>query len=452
MSRSNHQKHLSQPSSFAIVENGATKFFWQKSRSSHHKSFRLAIYFDMKKRMKRFRKKFLRLVDTMLKYARRDLHHRAVPTNFSFPLTAQCNYRCSFCEINGVDRQLQRIGKKLQVNSFTLDEFSLFEPIIKNAQIIDFGGMSGQGEPLLSPHFQEICVYLRSINPRCTIAITTNASCLNETLTNFLIASAPISLTYSVHAMTPETYRKIMGNDFFERVTKNIAYFSLKSINHPRIQTTLNFGIGKHNYFEAEQAIEFAKTHHINCVQMYLYYKSPNAFEEDYSIYSDVSLANATLEKVYQRAKHLQQPMGSDTPPFIQEAQHLHQYSLACRFPFCNFILKADPYFPKKAILCVCNRIMLFHVDFTKPITPQDLQWVWQHPIMHALRDHREQMQICHFCKHPDTPKLRSLEQPTYKRMRDEAVKTDLQKFQSRKFSPNQSFELFSENIYSLPG
>lgn len=370
------------------------------------------------------------------------------PKIISLPLTAQCNYRCRFCEIRGVDEALKAKGALYQANYISLEYIKKLKAFIKRAVVVDFGGLTATGEPLLAPAFKEIVAYVRKINPGAVISITTNASLLTPELSDFLIKIKPLSLTFSLHALSSEVYQNIMGPNP-GKVLDQIKYFCSKTSDRKGISTTINFGIGKHNYADAEKIIRFASDNNISFVNTYPYYKSPNNFEEDYSLYDNPELANKILSDIYVLASKLGQKMQPEKPLFIgKEIEEGKTNYKNCTQAEEYFILKADPFRTNSVGLGFCNRIVPFLIDLNKPLKKKDLLWAWRHPILKKLR--KRELEICTFCHDKETPFLRSLNYEGYKNKRDEAVKQSLSKFQGEKLSPNRSIELQEDNIFSL--
>jgi len=378
------------------------------------------------------------------------------PSIISLPIIAQCNHRCQFCEINGVEAKLKQFGRKYQANILTLSQIKLFSHFIARADFVDFGDLTALGEPLLSPNFKKIIKYVRKINKFATINITTNASFLSLDLTKLLVKQEPLNITFSLHAVSENIYEKLMGRDC-KQVIKNIIHFCETAKKHQRIKTEINFGLGKHNFADAEKILIFAKKHGINTIHIYPYYKSPNRLVKDVSLYSNSKLANATLERIYKKAKKIGQKLYPPRPAYIKTtiktiSSKKSAYKESCSAPFNYFILKSDPFNKDKIALSICNRIVPFHVDLSKNITEEDLNWAWNHPVFKELRlvDKKNMPVICQFCKDPQTPHLRSLDYKSYKRKRDKLVKETLQKWKSVKFSPNHSIKLLSKNIFSI--
>jgi len=378
------------------------------------------------------------------------------PSIISLPIIAQCNHRCQFCEINGVEAKLKQLGKKYQTNAMTISQIKLFTHQIAKANYIGLGNLTALGEPLLSPHFKKIIKYVRKINKFATINITTNASLLNSDLAEYLVKQEPLNITFSLHAVSENIYEKLMGKDC-EQVIKNIIHFCETAKKHQRIKTEINLGLGKHNLSDAEKILIFAQKHGINTIHIYPYHKSSNKLTKDVSIYSSPKLTNKTLDRIYKKAKKIGQELYPPKPAYIKTTTKIISskksvYKENCSAPFNYYILKSDPFNKNKIALSVCNRIVPFHIDLNKNVAEKDLNWAWNHPFFKELRlaNKKNVPAICQFCKNPQTQHLRSLDYEMYKRKRDKLVKEALEKWQSVKYSPNHSIKLLSKNIFSI--
>ncbi len=377
-----------------------------------------------------------------------------LPEMIALPLTAQCNYRCSFCEIVGVTRMLKDEQRTYFPNTLTVEHVRIFRGFIKQARKVNFGGMTGLGEPLLSPYFQEIIWDTRRSNPTTRISLSSNARLLTPALTDSLLKAAPLRLTFSIHAASEGAYKKVMGAGY-TAVMENLRYFCHQAQSFQNIKTTINFGLGKWNHTDAEAIVLLAKELGINTVFMYPYYKSPNAFMEDVSLYSSPEIANSALDAAYRTAQKIGQRMAPPHPHYLGQEENPSRvaqvYQGGCQIPFTHFLLQSVPFDKNKVACCVCNRIVPFLIDLDQDVRHADLLWMWNHPVLKALRfPHTHIPEICLFCKDPGTPRLRSLHHDEYKIRRDRVVQEHLSRFQEFPVSPNRSITLLSENIFSI--
>jgi len=404
------------------------------------------------------------------------------PNFVALPVIAQCNYRCSFCEINGIDKKLKQQGKKYQRNVMTAENIGAFTSFLKTAAVVNLGGRTNVGEPLYAPTFDDVVRKIRSINRNIVIDLSTNGLLLTKERADFLLSNAPIAITFSMHAATPETYAAVMGpgnKDRFERVVENIRYFCSARVGK-QTRVNVNFGIGKLNYHVAVDAVRLTKRLGADSMTVYLYYKSPNAFEEDVSLYNDVELANNTLQAVYNEAAKVGLQLDPQKPSFIEETRPniaanvvsasdiisgkqslaktgtqppVERYAGGCNEPFSSLVLKSDPSRGGKAAVAVCNRISPMIADLSL-LKEEDISWAWHHPLFNQMRlpNPLSVPPICSMCKDPDTKWLRSLDQEGYKKKRDDAVRQTLAPFQNDALisSPNGAIKLLSQNIFSI--
>lgn len=398
------------------------------------------------------------------------------PDFISLPIIAQCNYRCGFCEINGVDEKLHKIGKSYQRNIMTVENVLAFTSMLRSARVVNIGGRTGLGEPLYAPTFDDIIRTIRDINKNIVIDLSTNGLLLTKERSDFLIAHAPVSLTFSLHAATPEVYARVMGpgnKNRFERVIENIRYFCSARKGVPT-RTNINFGIGRLNQVDAVAAVRMAKSLGVDMMTVYLYYKSPNDFDEDVSLYDDVKLTNDTLRAVYDEAARVRLQLDPKEPKFIVEQKHQQQsiipaldvvsgktafptdekpYAGGCHEPFSSFLFKSDPFRKGQSELAVCNRISPMIADIDK-MTNDDLFWAWHHPVFNSMRlpNPLSVPPICRVCKDPGNAALRSLDHEAYKARRDAAVRETLKPFQTEELmsSPTGAIRLLSDNIFSI--
>lgn len=376
------------------------------------------------------------------------------PRFLAFPLTAQCNYRCGFCEIIGTEHALKAKGLPYHANPMTVEHIQPLDLFVRGVDAVDFGGLTGLGEPLLSPHLMPIIHKIRQLGRTATLRVTTNGYLLKPEVADALIQQSPLSVTFSLHAASAQVYSQNMGKHF-DQVVENIRYFCRQASRVSNASTAINFGLGKFNYMDADKIITLAKDLGIGIVCIYPYYKSPNKFMEDVSLYSDPDLANRALDAAYRLARQVGQPVSPSQPAYLRpdmaRPTGASTYRGGCFLPFENFILKSVPQIKDRMGFCVCNRIVLFTLRMDQEVTFDDILWMWNHPALNALRFPQEHVpEICQFCKSPATSWLRSLDQDAYKRQRDQAVQEHLARYQADKFSPSQSIELLSGNIFSV--
>lgn len=116
-----------------------------------------------------------------------------------------CVYTCAMCHIRGT--KPVRADEKL---------LSAMEPYYKDMEVLAIHGL---GEPLLA----DLDYFVGQAEKHdLVLHMNTTGFFLNKKVSQ-LLARTRLSIRFSIHSGRPETYRKIMGQDF-TRVKNNIAY------------------------------------------------------------------------------------------------------------------------------------------------------------------------------------------------------------------------------------
>ena len=155
------------------------------------------------------------------------------PTYLLIEPTSVCNLRCVMC---------------FQVDeTFTLDKsfmglmsWELFTSVVDQAA--DNGcqaiTMASRGEPTLHKRFGEMLHYVSSKGLFDT-KINTNATRLNEKLIHDILSSEISNVTFSVDAITAESYEKIRVKGKFDEVLANVKLFNqIRAADYPNSPTT----------------------------------------------------------------------------------------------------------------------------------------------------------------------------------------------------------------------
>ncbi len=152
----------------------------------------------------------------------------AFPFEVALGITNRCNLNCVFCP--------QKSGRRPQGN-MSLD---LLNAILDQvAPYVDAVDLSFDGEPFLHPRWVE-CVeacHRRGIR----VILQTNALRLDESLAREVLAVGVDSITFSVDAAKPETYRRLKPAGDFGRVVANVEKFLHLARARRRPVTTVQF-------------------------------------------------------------------------------------------------------------------------------------------------------------------------------------------------------------------
>ncbi len=177
--------------------------------------------------------------------SKRALKVNNLPFYYHIHLNMPCNQRCIMCKPDG----------KHPKDTLPFDKFvAFFEQIKPYAEHITLIG----GEPLIYPWINEVIDLLS--RHQIEVTINTNATMLNEKLSQKLSSLHGLNLKCSIDAVTPSTYFKIRGTDMFERVNTNLVRFSSLAKNKPNIKQILVYVVMRENLSEVLPFIDFAKT------------------------------------------------------------------------------------------------------------------------------------------------------------------------------------------------
>lgn len=161
-----------------------------------------------------------------------------------------CQLRCNKCPAFGRDAKRKKEIYKMPIEKAKLliDEIAKLEhtPIIQPCIY---------AEPLANPDLREIIFICNERN--ISMSIITNGILLDEQWLNFLIdnTNRKYTVSFSLDAVTQETYEKVRGNYRLGLVEENIEKLVRKRGDAgPRV--TVNFTVEEDNEFETEEFIE----------------------------------------------------------------------------------------------------------------------------------------------------------------------------------------------------
>ena len=140
-------------------------------------------------------------------------------TNLRLAVTAECNYRCIFCHIEG-----EPIGGPARIGTLppriTPEEYSIIAEAayLLGAEAFKITG----GEPLVRRDIVEIVNNIKHAAPEAEVSMTTNGYLLPGLVGR--LANAGLSrINVSIHSLRREVYKFITGVDGLERALKGIG-------------------------------------------------------------------------------------------------------------------------------------------------------------------------------------------------------------------------------------
>lgn len=208
-----------------------------------------------------------------------------------------CPYSCAMCSIHNSKPVL--IKKEL---------LKKLEPYFKRLEVLS---IHGSGEPLLGdiPYFVE-----QSIKNEFVLHMNSTGFFLTKELSDMLLKTR-LSIRFSIHAGSAETYKRIMGHSF-ERVVNNVKYIVNKSIEYNTDNDYwFSFIAMKANIDEIEDFLHVAHTCGIRSVRFMrlMYTKGRNIsernFKFDYFEQNEKEIRRTFLERL-PRYKDLAERLG----------------------------------------------------------------------------------------------------------------------------------------------
>ncbi len=172
-----------------------------------------------------------------------------LPSSLQIGISNPCNLSCRMCpylEVHDADRSLM-----------SMETFERFVPILP---YIDNVHLSGFGETLLNKQLLSFVERIRSIHPKITIAVTTNATLLDETISRGLIEAGVDRVVVSLDGASASTVESIRLGIDFEKVIANVrrlcAIRDQLGLRAPVVR--FNYMVGYGTYRELPLLVELA--------------------------------------------------------------------------------------------------------------------------------------------------------------------------------------------------
>jgi len=173
---------------------------------------------------------------------------KSIPASLQMAKSNTCNFKCVYCIDHRAGNQIPRT--KLEGAGWQ----GLVELIPQCSEL----GFHGISEFFVDPGFFETLE--RSAEAGASLSLNTNGSvCTPRHLEALVNYPAPIWITFSLDAATPETFLRIRGQDFW-RILRNVKTYidHFESRRHPT-STSLSFVVTKSSVHEMLPFVFLAK-------------------------------------------------------------------------------------------------------------------------------------------------------------------------------------------------
>jgi MoaA/NifB/PqqE/SkfB family radical SAM enzyme len=134
------------------------------------------------------------------------------PVELAIEPTNECNSECSMCTNPRSRRDGTPIGK------MQWDTFNRTRPLWRYARTVE---LSGNGEPLLNPHYLAMARELKQAGR--FVHCYTNGILLDGGIAEELVRMGFDKIGVSIGGVSPSTYRRVRGVDALDRVVENLA-------------------------------------------------------------------------------------------------------------------------------------------------------------------------------------------------------------------------------------
>jgi MoaA/NifB/PqqE/SkfB family radical SAM enzyme len=156
----------------------------------------------------------------------------AKPLDLMIGVSAHCNISCGFCD--------GPLGEYGDLSDRRRDEIIALLPTLMGF------GVSGPGEPLMNKNFLALLAHISDTGfPALAISLTTNGTLLTP---EFLARNQNVpwsSVRISLNSGSAETYQRMTGKDYFDRILRNLdALCELRERGPRRFTITLSLVLG----------------------------------------------------------------------------------------------------------------------------------------------------------------------------------------------------------------
>ncbi len=353
-----------------------------------------------------------------------------MPSSVRIAISSLCNYRCLFCEIH----KDEVLYPKRAATFLNLSDIVAWSSFLGDASAISFFG--GSAEPLMNKAFPEIIKYLkRRFNSR--LMINTNGRLLREQIADSMVDCGFDEVLLSYHAGTTEGYKKLMTGDV-DAVDANIADLTRKrrdaKSNKPFLR--FNFALHKANADEALVVVRKAKSLGVDEILINRYHGGRNLLSHDLVAFDlDIANGNRALDRIYAEAAVVGTALNPQRPAYWETSPSADKWSDAdfdsdqvCSYPWTD--LHFDPCLdsPRTFFVGQCNRIQLFRLNIDElPLdNKKNVRLLWNHPVLQYLRktvNTASCNSLCRYCKNRCRESVRNIDESTYSRLRDDAIR-----------------------------
>jgi MoaA/NifB/PqqE/SkfB family radical SAM enzyme len=183
---------------------------------------------------------------------------QSTPGSLQFAKSNTCNFKCVYCIDHRPGNQIPRT----RIEGVAWER--LLDLIPRSAEL----GFHGISEFFTDPEFFDLV--RRSADAGAALSLNTNGSvCTPRHLDVLANYPAPISITFSLDAATPETFLRIRGQDFWRIVSHIREYVQCFEARRDRTLICLSFVINRSSVKEMLPFVFLAKSLRVDTVTFF---------------------------------------------------------------------------------------------------------------------------------------------------------------------------------------
>jgi radical SAM protein with 4Fe4S-binding SPASM domain len=188
----------------------------------------------------------IRSIKAGLSVLQKPLRVKYFPLHMQLEATSKCNLKCVMC------------AREDYVKNPTDMKITDFNKIINTLKPQEVS-VAGQGEPLMNPNLMEMVRYAKKQG--ASINVSSNLTLLNPETADEIVQSGLDLLQVSIDSSTRETYQRIRGHDYFQRVIDGVTIMADAKKRHgSRFPfTRFRLVLQKDNFHEVSDLVSLAK-------------------------------------------------------------------------------------------------------------------------------------------------------------------------------------------------
>jgi radical SAM protein with 4Fe4S-binding SPASM domain len=203
--------------------------------------------------------------------------------------TNKCNLSCNHCF--RYDPASKRKLGDMKLNDF--------ERIIGQFNKVFGVSLIGLGESFLNKDISRMIDLLGQ--KKIEVYLTTNGTIMNDEIISAINRAKDVRIQFSLDAADKQTFKRIRGRDFFDKIIKNIEYF-MKEKNSS-VFVSLGLVVMKDNLNELNEFIVLAKQLGIRTIHLGDLSGSWLGDNRDELLINNINVLKDTINKAYQVAE-----------------------------------------------------------------------------------------------------------------------------------------------------